>query len=159
MKGYPVVLQLLGQKVVVIGGGRIATRKVATLLETEADITVVSPDVTERLTRWVEEGRITWRQKSFHIRDLVDAFIVIAATNDKELNQLIAMHCHQHQLVNVVSDGKAGNFIVPASFTRGTIKVSVTTNGTNPSLAKQIRDEIASAFDEAYEAYSDLNKD
>ncbi len=156
MKGYPVVLQLSGKKAVVIGGGRIAARKVKSLLETEADITVVSPKLTGQLAKWVNEGRIAWRQKCFHIRDLADAFIVIAATNDDGLNHLIAMHCHQHQLVNVASDGKAGNFIVPASFARGDINISVSTGGTNPSLAKQIRDAIASAFDEAS---SNWNKD
>lgn len=153
MKGYPVLLDLYGKKAVVIGGGKIATRKVQTLLESEANITVVSPDITETLEQFVIEQRITWHKKYFHVSDLDEAFIVIAATNEKALNQLIAAHCHSYQLVNVVSEGKAGNFIVPASLRRGKITISVSTDGTNPSLAKQIRNELASAYDEAYAVY------
>lgn len=159
MKGYPIVLNLYNKLVVVIGGGKIATRKVQTLLQSsEANITVVSPDITERLAQLVHQQKIVWRKKSYDATDIEDAFLVIAATNNKELNRMIAKHCRSNQLVNVVSEATFGNFIVPASMRRGNITISVSTDGLDPAFAKQICNDFASIYDETYEANVDMKK-
>lgn len=155
MNGYPIMLDLFGKRAVVIGGGKIATRKVQTLLQSEANITVVSPKLTEALEQHVDRKQIIWRKKLYHSSDLNEAFVVIAATDDKALNRTIAKDCHPYQLVNVVSEAKYGNFIVPASFRRGKLTISVSTDGSNPSAAKLIRNELASVFDETYATYID----
>ncbi len=153
LRGYPVMLNLLGKRVVVIGGGKIATRKIQTLLQSDATIIVVSPNITETLAQFVSKQRITWYEKNYQLSDLDHAFIVIAATNDNELNKTIAKDCQPYQLVNVVSEGTYGNFIVPASFRRGKLTIAVSTDGVNPSAAKHIRDELAFVHDETYANY------
>lgn len=156
MKGYPVMLDLFNRRAVVIGGGKIATRKVQTLLESsEANVTVVSPDITETLEQLAHKQQIHWYKKNFHATDIEDAFLVIAATNDKALNRMIAKQCHPHQLVNVVSEAIHGNFVVPASLRRGNLTIAVSTDGLHPSAAKRIRNELASVYDETFSTYID----
>jgi len=140
---------------VVIGGGKVAARKVQALLDANAKITVVSPQMIETLHDLVRKGKIQWRKKYFHPADLNGAFIVIAATNDHETNREIVSCCHSHQLVNVVSNPELGNFHVPAVLRRGKLTIAVSTQGAAPMLAKKIRDELGQMYDDTYADYVD----
>lgn len=159
MKGYPVMLDLANKHAVVIGGGTVATRKVLTLLtSSEANITVISPEISDTLKHLAQTEQIIWRKKQYECVDIEKAFLVIVATNDKELNRSIAKQCKPHQLVNVASEAKYGNFIVPASLRRGNITISVSTDGLNPRMAKKVCNEIALIFDETYETYLETER-
>ncbi len=153
MKHYPVNLNLLNKKVVIIGGGKVAERKLFKLLETEADITVVSPKVTERIVHVVEEGRVKWKQTTFSKEDVKAAFLVIAATNSKQVNDDVYESCRDQQLVSLVDDPSRSNFIVPSTLHRGKLVISVSTSAASPGLSKKITEKLSAQFDDAYEEY------
>jgi precorrin-2 dehydrogenase / sirohydrochlorin ferrochelatase len=150
---YPVVLRLEGKKVVIVGGGKVAERKVTGLLGTGAEVIVVSPEVTDGIERLEREGSIDWKQKSFSDSDINDAFMIFAATNNKELNQLIRSSAGAHQLVTIADDPAGSNFHVPAHFQRGRLSIAVSTEGASPTLASKIREQLEEQFDDSYTDY------
>ncbi|MFL6560136.1 MAG: NAD(P)-binding protein [Bacillus sp. (in: firmicutes)] len=150
---YPVVLRLEGKKVVIVGGGKVAERKVTGLLGTGAEVIVVSPEVTDGIERLEREGSIDWKQKSFSDSDINDAFMIFAATNNKELNQLIRSSAGAHQLVTIADDPEGSNFHVPAHFQRGRLSIAVSTEGASPTLASKIREQLEEQFDDSYTGY------
>ncbi|CRK82400.1 NAD(P)-binding protein [Neobacillus massiliamazoniensis] len=152
-KSYPIMLQLNGRKVVVSGGGKVAERKVVSLLDTGAKVLVVSPEATEKLKQLALEGKIIWQQRSFSADDVSDAFLIFAATNDKEVNQMVRSAASDHQLVTIADDPEESDFHVPAHFKRGRLSITVSTGGASPILASQIREQMEQQFDETYEEY------
>ncbi len=153
MGAYPIMLNIKNQEVVVVGGGTIAYRKIRGLLQAGANITVISPEIEERIETLRRERRIDWRKKEFESADITSALVVIAATNSNVVNELVAFATMKHQLVNVVDNPELSNFHVPAKLTRGDLTISVATGGASPTLAKVIRDELSSVYDDSYAEY------
>jgi len=153
---YPINLNLNGRKVVVIGGGRIAERKVMGLIEAMAVVTVVSPKLTPELMMYAEEGKITWKKRDFTAEDIQDAFLVIAATNQSEINLSIKKAAAPHQLVSLVDNPEVSDFILPAVVNQGKLSITVSTSGASPILAKKIKQEIADQFGPEYKEYVDF---
>jgi precorrin-2 dehydrogenase/sirohydrochlorin ferrochelatase len=152
-KSYPIMLQLNGRKVVVAGGGKVAERKVDSLLDTGAKVLVVSPEVTEKLKQLAMEGKIILQQRSFSADDVSGAFLIFGATNDKEVNQLVRSAASDHQLVTIADDPEESDFHVPAHFKQGRLSIAVSTGGASPILASKIREQLEQQFDETYEEY------
>ncbi|EKN71547.1 siroheme synthase [Neobacillus bataviensis LMG 21833] len=150
---YPIMLRLEGKKVVVIGGGKVAERKVSGLLVSGAKVVVISPEATEELQRLSKSGKMEWMQQSFCVDDLKGAFMVFAATNDKTVNQLIKDSTEPHQLVMMVDDPDGSDFHLPSVVQRGHLSIAVSTGGASPTLAKKIRAQLELGFDEKYEDY------
>lgn len=150
---YPITLHLKGKKVVVVGGGVVATRKVRTLLGTQAEITVISPVITSEMTKWVNSEQICWMEKPFAAEDVSDGFLIIAATNSKEVNEEVYQAINSYQLFNRVDRPDQSNFSVPSTFRRGKLMVSVSTSGASPGLARKISHEISNDYDSTYEEY------
>lgn len=144
----PLMIDFTDKKIVVIGGGKVASRKVKSYIDSAAEIKIVSPTVTAEIASYFIEGKVNWKKRYFKSADVVDAFFVIAATNNTALNQTIIQECHVNQLTLNVSAASAGNTITPANITRGNIQVAVSTNGMSPIVAKRIRDKIAVLLDE-----------
>ncbi len=153
MGAYPIMLNIKNQEVVVVGGGTIAYRKIRGLLQAGANITVISPEIEERIETLRRERRIDWRKKEFESADITSALLVIAATNSNVVNELVAFATMKHQLVNIVDNPELSNFHVPAKLTRGDLTISVATGGASPTLAKVIRDELSSVYDDSYAEY------
>ncbi|WP_257348479.1 NAD(P)-binding protein [Pseudalkalibacillus decolorationis] len=153
MSHYPIMINLQGKKAVVIGGGKVAYRKILSLLEAKAEVTVVSPAVIVEVKTLIDKNGVSWYKKQVEATDYQDAFIVIAATNRKETNQEVAEQAGSHQLVNIVDQPNLGNFHVPAKLTRGKLTIAVSTGGASPILAKKIRDDLSKTYDETYEDY------
>lgn len=151
--GYPVILRLEGKTVVIVGGGKVAERKVTGLLGTGAEIVIVSPEATDEIQRLHREGKIVWKQKSFSDGDIKDAFMIFAATNIREVNQLIRSSAAPDQLVTIADDPGESNFHVPAHFQRGLLSIAVSTGGASPTLASKIREQLEEQFDDSYEGY------
>jgi len=140
---YPLFLNLKDRPVIVIGGGAVATRKILTLLQSEANLTVISPQLTPELLKLEQQGQIKIRQRSYQYGDLQDAFLAFTATNKAEVNQAVADEAKKAQiLINVADRSSAGDFIVPAIFSEQTFTVAVSTQGKTPTLAVSIRDKI-----------------
>lgn len=156
MSGYPVMLNLTGKQAVVIGGGHIAHRKIISLLDAGAVVTVVSPDVIPVMQELVRQHDVTWLKKKYEPKDIENAMLVIAATNQKTVNRDIAEQAKDYQLVNVVDQPELGNFQVPAVLRRGKLTVTVSTGGASPILARKICDDLSGIYDERYEAYLDF---
>lgn len=156
MSSYPILLDLKEKKAIVVGGGQVATRKVEGLLESHAIVTVISPEISETIDNWVQAGRVTYFSKSFEPGDEQEAFIVIAATNHREVNQSVADNVREGQLLNVVDQPELGNVQLPARVRRGKLTLTVSTGGASPLLAKQIQSELLELYPEDYETYLDF---
>lgn len=149
----PIMIKLKGQKCVIVGGGKIAYRRTMTLLAEGARIVIVSPELLPELAVLVEQKRVGWLPRAFEKQDVYDTFLVVAATNKREVNEAVAYSCSANQLINIADDPGNSSFYFPAVGKRGLLTVAVGTEGASPILAKNIRDEIMSQFDESYESY------
>jgi siroheme synthase-like protein len=148
---YPILLNIRGKKCLVVGGGNVAFRKVQALLENGANIEVISPTFCPKLNQMAKDGAIRIHQKSYNTKDLKNAFIAIAATDDVKTNESIAADARRlGVLVNVVDDPNNSDFIVPSHFRRGDVIVAVSTSGRSPALARKIRSELEKVFKAEY---------
>lgn len=150
---YPVMLDLAGRACLVVGGGAVAARKVDGLSEAGAVITVVAPALSPVLTEMVSAGVVRWRELALDPADPLpdgDWALVVAATDDADLNHAIAQTCDRSGLWAIdVSSPTGGTVSTPAVHRQGPITVAVSTSGTSPSAAGWLRDELASAIDPA----------
>ncbi|MCI1694551.1 precorrin-2 dehydrogenase/sirohydrochlorin ferrochelatase family protein [Aneurinibacillus aneurinilyticus] len=153
---YPAMLQLTGRRCFVVGGGRVAERKTAALLDTGAFITVVSPTLTERLHTFVQTGRIEWREKAFEPEDIQEALLVFAATDSSEVNTFVLEALKPGQLINIADRPDLSTFTVPAQLRRGRLLMTVATEGASPGLARKLVNELGEIYDETYEVYVDF---
>lgn len=141
---YPVFLKLTGKKCIVAGGGRVAMNKVEKLLESKADVTVVSPSLTEDLEELALRNSFHILRREFRKRDLKDAFLIISATDCKETNRRIANEAWEAGILcNVADDPALCNFYVPSVYQTGDLKIAVSTNGKSPAAAKKIKEELS----------------
>lgn len=148
---YPVFLALQGKSCLVVGGGDVAARKVASLLECGAAVRVVSPTLLPELAALADEGQISVSCRPFEVDDTADASLVIAATNQPAVNRLVALHCRQEKIpVNVVDAPDLCDFLVPATIRRGPLTIAVSTGGTLPAMARKIRRKLEEDFDQNY---------
>jgi siroheme synthase-like protein len=137
---YMACLDLEGRRCVVVGGGAVAAEKVAGLLTCAARVTVVAPELHDDL----REAPIQWRRRGYRATDLAGAFLVIAATDDRSVNERVHHDAEARGLLcNVADVPELCNFILPAVHREGPIAVAVSTGGASPALAKRIRSEIA----------------
>jgi precorrin-2 dehydrogenase/sirohydrochlorin ferrochelatase len=157
-KGYhPLYLKLEGKKVFVIGGGRVAERKILPLLRRGAELTVISPNLSKRLKDFSKKGKIRHLPKLYEKGDLKGAFLVIAAVGKKEINRDIAQEAASSCcLYNVVDDPEASNFIVPSSINRGNLTIAISTSGVSPALSKRIRQELEKRYGKEYGLFLNL---
>jgi precorrin-2 dehydrogenase/sirohydrochlorin ferrochelatase len=147
------MLRLEGKKVVVIGGGRVAERKVTGLLGTGSLITVISPQATDKLKGLAGSGLLEWIERPFSKEDIEGAFLIFAATNDNVLNQSIKMAAGEQQLVTIADDPEGSDFHVPSHIQRGRLSIAVSTGGASPTLARKIREQLEHQFDDQFEEY------
>lgn len=150
---YSVMLNIENKRAVVVGGGNVAYRKIIGLLAEGAIILVISPDVTKEIETLIRQKRVQWTARKFEATDVFGAFIVIAATNCRDVNAHIASCCQSYQLVNIVDDSARSTFHVPAKVQRGELVITVSTGGASPLLAKKIRNDIAVQYPEDYADY------
>ena len=151
MRTYPVFLNLEGRKALVVGGGRVAERKVGTLVRAGASVTVVSPMLTPRLQAGAARGAFRHLPRPYRKRDVQGAFVVVAATDSPNLNARVASHAPM--LCNVVDSAVLSNFIVPSSVSRGDLCIAVSTGGVSPALARAIRLELQGLYGPAFGRY------
>jgi len=149
---YPIVLNIQGRKCLVVGGGKVALRKVKVLLGHGANVEVVSPVFCPELNQLATDGAIRAIQRDYKSEDLQHAFIAITATDDAKTNERVASEAmRQGVLTNVVDDPKNSDFIVPSYFQRGDVIIAVSTSGRSPALARKIRSELERNFKAEYE--------
>lgn len=148
---YIACLKLRGRRSLVVGGGDIGLEKVEGLLACDGDVTVVAPDLQPELQRLADEGSIAWIARRYEPADLEGTFMVIAATNDSEVNIGVYDDAEKRaMLVNVVDVPPLCNFILPAIVRTGPLAIAISTAGASPALAKRMKHEISQLFGEDY---------
>jgi siroheme synthase-like protein len=148
---YIACLKLSGRRCVVVGGGEIGLEKVEGLLACDGDVTVIAPEAGEELERLAGEGSIRWERREYQRSDLERAFLVIACTDDTDINIGIYEDAEERaMLVNVVDVPPLCNFILPAILRTGPLAIAISTAGASPALAKRMKREIGELFGEEY---------
>ncbi len=148
---YPAFLNIKEKQCVIIGGGRVAERKVISLLKCDAKIKIISPDLTKQLQKEKDKGSIIHICRKYKEGDLEGAFLVIAATSDEQTNREIASKASC--LVNVVDYPDTANFIVPSVIRRGLLTIAISTSGASPAMSKAIREEIEALYSKDFSKY------
>lgn len=150
-KYYPVNLVLENKICVVVGAGVVAARKVHRLLECGALVSVISPTITPGIKRLAAKKKISFKNKAVELKDLSGAYLVIAATQDRKINSLVSAYCRKKGiLINAVDYPKECTFILPAVVRRGSLTISISTDGISPALAKKIRKDLEKEFGVEY---------
>ncbi len=153
-KLYPMMVDLLGRRCLVVGGGTVAERKVGLLLECGADVEVVSPTASARIETLAATGRIRLRRQPVQPADLAGAFLAVAATDDPQVNRDVALQVRgAGGLVNVADDPEACSFLVPSVIRRGDLTIAISTGGGSPALARKLRQRLEQTIGPEYEAY------
>jgi precorrin-2 dehydrogenase/sirohydrochlorin ferrochelatase len=148
---YIACLKLKGRRCLVVGGGDVGLEKVEGLLACDGDVTVVAPELHPELRRLTDEGSIRWEARPYESTDLNGAFLVIAATDDSEVNIAVFEDAERRaMLVNVVDVPPLCNFILPAIVRTGPLAIAISTAGASPALAKRMKREIGELFGEDY---------
>ena len=144
MDYYPVFLNLKGRKAVVVGGGKVAERKISALLKAGADVTVVTPSLTPGLQKALSQKKIAHLARPYMRGDLKGAFLAIAATDSSATNRRVSKDAPG--LVNVVDVPSECNFIAPSVVRRGPLLLAISTSGTSPAFARTLRKELQKSY-------------
>ena len=138
---YPVFLDLHGKRCLIIGGGNLAESKIAKLLDAGAKITVDSPKINAGIKTALKQGNLEWLEREYQTGDLAGAFLGIAATNLRAVNQRIFQEAEELGiLLNVVDEPSQCTFIAPSIVNRGPVTVAISTGGASPALARKLRE-------------------
>lgn len=142
--GYlPICVDMTGRTCLVIGGGKVAARKVTTLLELGAKVKVISPRLTAGIQKRVDDHSLRYEARSYRRGDLIDQEMVFVATDDRVVNQAVAHEASgQGTWVNAADDPANCDFILPSVLRRGPVMVAVSTGGASPALARLIREQL-----------------
>jgi len=154
MKYYPVNLDIRNRDCLVVGGGGVGTRKVKTLVECGAAVTVVSLQASAKLDQMAADGLITLEKRAYRTTDIENKFLVIGATDDETLNRQIHADAEaRNTLCNIADRPEICNFILPAIVHRGDLVLAVSTSGKSPAYAKRVRKELEKQFGAEYEPF------
>jgi len=149
---YIACLRLSGRRCLVVGGGEIGLEKVEGLLACDANVVLIAPAAEPALQEHAREGSIQWERRAYAgAADLDGAFLVIAATNDTDVNIAVFEDAERRaMLVNIVDVPPLCNFILPAIVRTGPLAIAISTAGASPALAKRMKREIEGQFGEPY---------
>jgi precorrin-2 dehydrogenase/sirohydrochlorin ferrochelatase len=148
---YPIALDLRGRACLVVGGGPIAESKVEGLLDADARVTVVSPEVTHHLAEHARAGRIRHVAREYRAEDVAGNQLVFAATGNRAVTEAVARDGRERGVwVNAADDPAFCDFLLPSVLRRGRLVVAVSTSGACPGLARAIRQELEEHLTEDY---------
>jgi len=151
MSKYPIYLELGGKRAVIIGAGPVALRKARSLLAAGARLVIVARNADDTLTALCSSGKAELIKSKYSKNYLAGAVIVIAATNDHQLNKRIYMDCQKLEILcNVVDEPELCDFFVPAVLKRGDLQIAVGTEGNCPAYAGHIRKKLEKMFTEEH---------
>jgi len=150
---FPLFVDISKMKILVIGGGKIAARRIRTLLPFAEDITVVAPEILPELKEFVQAGKIGFQNNTYSPDILKEADMVLAATDDYNVNHAIAEDCkkleqkeNRHILVNIADDKSVCDFYFPSVILKEETVVAINSSGVNPGKVKQMRQKIEASL-------------
>lgn len=151
---FPIFIDLKGRRALIVGGGRVALRKAERLSPYGADIFAVAP---EFIPGFAGIPGVTLLERRFEPGDIDGAALVIAATDDGELNAAVSELCRWENIpVNVVDDLEKCSFVFPALVQRGELSVGISTGGASPSAAQYVRRGVEQLVPEGFEGILDF---
>jgi len=151
MRYYPIHLDIQNRNCLVVGGGGVGTRKVTTLLNCGAKVTVVSPEISQQLHNLAETAPLTLKSRPYRCADLEGMFLVIGATDDETLNAQISSDAERRNtLCNIADRPEKCNFILPSILRRDDLVITISTSGRSPALAKKLRKTLERQFGPEY---------
>ncbi len=157
MRYYPAFLDVSGRHCLVVGGGAVGTRKVRTLLECGARVTVISTAFSPELEELSAAGRVALKSEPYRAGDLEGMFLVIGATDDEELNRRVSEDAaRRNMLCNIADRPEACSFILPAIVTRGDLVIAISTSGKSPAFAKHLRRRLQGEFGPEYARFLEI---
>ena len=151
MDYLPLFLDVKNKPCLVVGGGRVASRKISMLVRAHARITVIAPEITSEIEEQINEAKVTWLHKTVSLEDLKGFQLVLVATDDQDVNSEIATHCKERNiLVNTADDVQNCNFILPSMVDRSPVQIAISTGGASPVLARMLRAKLENCIPAAY---------
>jgi precorrin-2 dehydrogenase / sirohydrochlorin ferrochelatase len=154
---YPVFLNLKNKRIVVIGGGEVAERKVESLIGTGASIVLISPEVSPRLATLAQQDHIQLYRRRYAAGDCAEADLVFSATDDSDVSSAVFREATRSgALINTADQPALCDFIMPAVVRRGDVAIAISTGGTSPGLASQLRRKIGKIIGPEYAQLSEL---
>ena len=157
MSYFPIFIEMKQRRCLVIGGGSVAERKIAGLLEAGASVTVISPDASETIARWSKNKVIQLTARRYQQGDLAGHESAFIATDDEGVNTTAYNEGRERGIwVNAADDPAHCDFILPSVLRRGDLTVAVSTGGGSPALARTIREELEIHLSREYEQLADL---
>ena len=157
MSYFPIYLNMSRRRCLVIGGGAVAERKIAALLETGAEVTVLAPDVTDVVAGLSKQNAIRFTARCYEAGDLDGFELAFVATDDPQVNAAVYREGRSRGVwVNSADDPARCDFILPSVLRRGDLTVAVSTGGTSPALARTVREELELYFTQEYESLAKL---
>jgi precorrin-2 dehydrogenase/sirohydrochlorin ferrochelatase len=154
MSSYPVNLELTGQRVLVVGGGHVAARKVAGLLRAGAVVTVVAPDA---VTDLADDPDVRWHQREYRRGEAASYRLVLTATDNATVNAQVARDCRAANVfVNSADDPANCTFTLPAVVQRGHLQLAVSTNGRSPAFSAWVRERLQGQYTDTHARLLDL---
>jgi siroheme synthase-like protein len=149
---FPIYLNLSGKRVIVIGGGEVAERKVASLSGTGAEISVISPHLTPNLSSLAKSNTISWKGRNYVHGDCSGATLVFSATDDPTVSRAVWEEATTAGiLINTADQPLLCDFIMPAVVRRGDLAIAISTGGASPALAATLREKLSEVFGPEYE--------
>lgn len=143
MAYFPLFIDISKKNVLVVGGGKVGTRKVKNLLPFTKNITIVSPRITKELEELVRENNLKWIKRRFRPIDLKEKDIVVVAVNDLKLQKRIYELCQKKRILcNAVDSPDYCNFIFPSLIRRGNLVIGISTSGRIPALSRTLREKL-----------------
>src|SRR5882724_2489927 len=144
---FPMFMKLEGRSCLVVGAGTVGEPKIGSLVASGASVRVIALRATAAVAEWAKTGAITWEKRPFNNADLDHVFLVIVATNSRDLNATIFYEARQRNILcNVVDDPEHCDFYYPAVVRRGELQLAISTNGHSPALAQRIRRKLEIQF-------------
>jgi precorrin-2 dehydrogenase/sirohydrochlorin ferrochelatase len=153
---FPVFFKLQDRQCLVVGAGTIAEPKIASLLRAGGSVTVVAPKALPEVEAQSRAGVLVWHKREFVAADLDGKFLVVAATDQQDVNHQVAVAARaRNVLCNSVDDPPDCDFFYPSVVRRGDLQIAISTAGKSPALAQQLREEIDALLPEDAEAWLD----
>jgi len=152
---YPIMVNIKNKQITVIGGGKVAYRKAKNFILFGCRVKVIAPNLIEDFNNI--QDKITIINDFYKKEYIKDSFIVVASTDNKDLNKEIGLYCKENnKLCNVVDDPSLSSYIVPSIVKRGNLVISISTGGKSPSLATKIKRDLEQLYNEDYIEYINL---
>lgn len=152
---YPVNINLDNMEIIIVGGGKVALRKCMNFLDFGKSVTILAPEFD---SRFLEIGNKVDLINDIFKEEYIEKFdIVVAATDNKEVNEEIACICRKKsKLINVVDSRDLSDFTVSSYVKRGDLLIGISTGGKIPALSAKIREELEEIYDESFAEYVDI---